>query len=314
MQRKLPTSSPERTALYRLFDTDDRLLYVGISSNPKERLKAHAADKPWWPEVASREIEWFPSREQAAAAEVAAIRTEQPIHNHQHRPAKLLSLLPPADEATLRPRLSRIEYDERPADQRMAAHIRALIMAGDVAVGEKLASTAEFERQFRISNVTVQRGLRKLKAEGFAVGRTGSGVFATSPTPERFDDPEARVERVVSTEYAALPPSAATALDLEAEAEGWTRKAVIEVGGWPVQMRTAYRRAPAGGTENLSHTDRLTVRLPTSEELVTLNLPDEVPVMQVFRVAKSAEGAPVEVEVIIDPGHLASRVYSSPDT
>jgi predicted GIY-YIG superfamily endonuclease len=39
---------PERTALYRLYDATDQLLYVGISTNPEERWKTHTMLKSWW--------------------------------------------------------------------------------------------------------------------------------------------------------------------------------------------------------------------------------------------------------------------------
>lgn len=35
-----------KTALYRFFDAEDVLLYVGISKDPMDRFKAHIAAKP----------------------------------------------------------------------------------------------------------------------------------------------------------------------------------------------------------------------------------------------------------------------------
>ena len=71
----------DSTALYRLFDAAGRLLYVGISSNPEERLKSHASTAPWWPLVANRDIAAYPSRGAAEDAETEAIKTEQPLYN-----------------------------------------------------------------------------------------------------------------------------------------------------------------------------------------------------------------------------------------
>jgi hypothetical protein len=72
--------------VYRLYAADDTLLYVGIAYNPKERWRSHARDRAdtWWPLVARRDVEWFATRTEAAAAEVAAIVTEQPLHNVAH--------------------------------------------------------------------------------------------------------------------------------------------------------------------------------------------------------------------------------------
>jgi hypothetical protein len=68
------------TAVYRLFDASGRLLYVGIGYNYLARWRMHAK-KPWWPEVASKDVVWYKSRLVAAYEEARAIRTENPIYN-----------------------------------------------------------------------------------------------------------------------------------------------------------------------------------------------------------------------------------------
>lgn len=76
----------ERTALYRLFDADEKLLYIGISRDPKIRWRQHRRWSAWSTQVAMRVIEWHDSRTAALLAELRAIRTERPRHNVQHRP------------------------------------------------------------------------------------------------------------------------------------------------------------------------------------------------------------------------------------
>jgi hypothetical protein len=78
------TTTIERTALYRLFDADDTLLYVGITVDPETRWWNHAKEKSWWPEVANRTVEWFDNRAAAEAAEFTAIVTEDPRYNVEH--------------------------------------------------------------------------------------------------------------------------------------------------------------------------------------------------------------------------------------
>jgi predicted GIY-YIG superfamily endonuclease len=80
------TDENGRTALYRPYDADDNFLYVGITVNPAARFAQHAADKPWWPQVARREVEWYGSRRSALAAEEAAIKRHSPGANRQHSP------------------------------------------------------------------------------------------------------------------------------------------------------------------------------------------------------------------------------------
>lgn len=72
---------PGRTALYRLFDTTGRLLYVGISHKPDVRWGQHSEEKSWWPEVDQRKVEWHETRASAERAELAAITAEKPLHN-----------------------------------------------------------------------------------------------------------------------------------------------------------------------------------------------------------------------------------------
>lgn len=78
-----------RTALYRLYDKHDRLLYVGVTSCPQTRFRSHSHND-WWPSVATREIVWMPTRNDAEYEETHAIRTEYPVHNRAPGSAKAL--------------------------------------------------------------------------------------------------------------------------------------------------------------------------------------------------------------------------------
>lgn len=79
-----------KTALYRYFDGDGVLLYVGISANPFKRISARSYDFwcPWWTEIRTMEIEWFCSLDEAQKAERDAIKTGRPLHNKLHNPRK----------------------------------------------------------------------------------------------------------------------------------------------------------------------------------------------------------------------------------
>lgn len=69
------------TGLYRYYDADERLLYVGVALNPIARLYRHRNEKPWVYEIAYISVEWFPSRIAAFGAERSAIKSENPKYN-----------------------------------------------------------------------------------------------------------------------------------------------------------------------------------------------------------------------------------------
>lgn len=69
-----------RTCVYRAYDAEERLLYVGISMNLDGRLTKHRRTA-WWPLVAEITVQWFDGRELAKSAERAAILNENPLYN-----------------------------------------------------------------------------------------------------------------------------------------------------------------------------------------------------------------------------------------
>jgi predicted GIY-YIG superfamily endonuclease len=73
-----------KTCLYRAFDREKRLLYVGISLNWNNRLKQHAKGSLWFVDVTEIGIEWFDTRDEALSAEADAIKREKPEYNVMH--------------------------------------------------------------------------------------------------------------------------------------------------------------------------------------------------------------------------------------
>lgn len=71
--------------VYRFFDADGSLLYVGMTTLGPARWSQHATLQPWWQDVATATVAHYPSVEAALHAETAAILAEQPVHNVMHR-------------------------------------------------------------------------------------------------------------------------------------------------------------------------------------------------------------------------------------
>jgi excinuclease UvrABC nuclease subunit len=76
--------------LYRHFDADGRLLYVGISLSAVWRLARHRHDAHWFHQIATVTIQTLPSRGAALVAEARAIEEEKPLHNLYRRQPQVL--------------------------------------------------------------------------------------------------------------------------------------------------------------------------------------------------------------------------------
>ena len=70
--------------LYRFFNDQDRLLYVGLTNNIRSRVGDHRRDKPWWKYAVTIRLERYDSLAELARAELAAIETEHPRYNIRH--------------------------------------------------------------------------------------------------------------------------------------------------------------------------------------------------------------------------------------
>lgn len=70
--------------LYRWWDADGNLLYVGKSVSVFARITAHRRNSAFFREAAAMTLERFDFPESLSAAEVAAIRKEMPLYNVQH--------------------------------------------------------------------------------------------------------------------------------------------------------------------------------------------------------------------------------------
>lgn len=88
----------DRTALYRLFDANGTLLYLGIARNPEYRWKLHSDRQTWWHHVSRKTVEWYPSREEAAAAEAKFTAMEAPLYDRAAKSADEVVLYDDTDD------------------------------------------------------------------------------------------------------------------------------------------------------------------------------------------------------------------------
>lgn len=154
MSNPFPTG---RSALYRLYDSEGVLLYVGISRYPDERFKEHAGDKLWWHHVARKEITWHDNRVEALSSEAAAMKNERPLYNGYHHLGKGW------------PQKAR-KYDDTAERAAVREGMRSALERGDYEPGAFLQG-APVGRQFGVSALIAHYALHELADEGVLVAR-----------------------------------------------------------------------------------------------------------------------------------------------
>lgn len=56
----------ERIALYRVYDSEGTLLYIGVSNNFGRRWKEHVRQRQWWNECKRMTVDWHDTRGRSA--------------------------------------------------------------------------------------------------------------------------------------------------------------------------------------------------------------------------------------------------------
>lgn len=69
-----------KACVYRVFDEDGALLYVGSTYSFELRKRSHQ-DKNWYDRAVKWDVDWYPSRQQATDAEYLTIHNENPVYN-----------------------------------------------------------------------------------------------------------------------------------------------------------------------------------------------------------------------------------------
>ncbi|MBS2531257.1 GntR family transcriptional regulator [Catenulispora sp. NF23] len=226
--------------------------------------------------------------------------------------------------------------DDRPQSAQIAADLRAKILSGDIT-----GTLPTFERLkvlYSTSINTAQRAVAMLKAEGFVEGRQGKALIIRSDriqivdASSQLEPPTATITyQVLHVGHERPPTDAAQKLGLADGETALLRKRLMLRDDEPVEIEWSYypeavvtgtaldhqqRDLTSGptvlaalGYEQHGLVDEIQVREPTTEELQTLELPDEIPVMRTLRTITDASGAVLEVTVMITSGHLYAVRY-----
>jgi GntR family transcriptional regulator len=229
---------------------------------------------------------------------------------------------------------------ERPPYEQVAADLRARVMAGDLAPGTQLPSTAHLVTEFGVSNTTVQKALAVLKGEGYLMSRQGKGVYVRDRQPFRVEVGAYFAPSLGGYSYDLLetgevhpPAEVAAALMTGAGNRALLRRRLLRHDGRPVEAEWSYYPLELAGGSDLARphrvrggaprvlaelgypqryfVDAVSARMPTAEEAGLLALPD-VPVIRQFRVVYSNDDQPVEASVLVKGAHLYELLYRQP--
>ena len=176
-------STGDRTALYRFYDSDDELLYIGISNDPDFRWKAHlygSARRGWPKEAARRTVEWHDSRPLALAAEEQAIKAERPRYNQKHN----------YNDALFDPS-SWPKVGTRHKVPMVADLMRQQIKSGRWGPGQRIPSLRTLGNAAGASMRIVSKASTLLQGEGLLDFRPGRGVFVVQQPQPRPNLPHA---------------------------------------------------------------------------------------------------------------------------
>lgn len=160
-----------RTALYRYLAADGRPLYIGITSDVKQRRKSHAHSK-WDREAADFTVEWHDSLDAALAAEFHAIKTERPAYNRAHNFGDIS--------------LADVDWPSLTSDHRTKSILLAELMQSEIdrgrwPVGHRIPNPDDLAARVGVGPGTATSAIKKLVNRKYAYLRRGLGHFVRLP-------------------------------------------------------------------------------------------------------------------------------------
>jgi len=89
-------------SVYKHWDRNGVLLYVGCCRDVERRTSGHMSNSPWYDEIADITSEEYPDRKSGLKAEKKAIQEGKPLYNIMHHPDR-----PPLMEVPVEPPLTK---------------------------------------------------------------------------------------------------------------------------------------------------------------------------------------------------------------
>lgn len=128
----------ERGYVYRFFDVDGGLLYVGITRDMSQRFAAHRREARWWFDVATVTVEVTAGMVEAEYAEAVAILSERPAHNRSRPSVERARSRVESDGVDVRRLVAAVEELRTERD---ALYVRAVVAEATAAQMGNVAAT-----------------------------------------------------------------------------------------------------------------------------------------------------------------------------
>jgi len=95
------------------------------------------------------------------------------------------------------------------------------ILSGDLPAGQRLPSTRELARRFRLHQNTVSAGYRQLKQERWVEFRKGSGVYVRKAPPAEPQAPSIVLDRLIADLFASARTLSIPLADVRSRVNRW---------------------------------------------------------------------------------------------
>jgi GntR family transcriptional regulator len=224
--------------------------------------------------------------------------------------------------------------------QVIADDLRSQISAGRIKAGERLPSEAQLASRYTVSTPTLRSALAVLQGEGLVEKIHGRGNFVRHPlrrityvgggrTPEAQAAANAALRVDVRTTHLRARGHLTTLLSVPAgfplaeyvclSHEGKSPHSLARIyvprdlappvapeADGPVEAHLAEVRPPLAEVR-----EKVSARLPSSEEAAALRISSALAVLAIERVAADATGRVVEVALLVLPGDRTDAVFTT---
>jgi GntR family transcriptional regulator len=218
---------------------------------------------------------------------------------------------------------------------RLAQTIQRRVEDGTYPPGTRVPSENQLVQTFGMSRPTVVRALELLKRDGWLESRQGYGTIVRG-RPEVVEQKDRRgrealerdesqaAGRLIQVDHVPVPARVASVLGLPKQVKVLMRRFLAEEDGEAAELVTSYfpadlvqgtdlERAEVLGGSVREHlearkkvrfdhvTERVSARLPESDEATLLELPAGAPVLGVLVVVRDASGQALQVVDVLLP-------------